>query len=120
LKNLPTQGLLEGIRQVHAGESPITPIMAAKLIDEFAVLSVAAPLKHEKNIKTELLTGRERDVMKLVARGLSNKEIGTALLISPLTVKAHLSSILDKLQLRGRVEAAAWAIRHGVLKDEPS
>jgi len=94
--------------------------MAAKLIDEFAVLSVAAPLKHEKNIKTELLTGRERDVMKLVARGLSNKEIGTALLISPLTVKAHLSSILDKLQLRGRVEAAAWAIRHGVLKDELS
>jgi DNA-binding NarL/FixJ family response regulator len=118
LKNLSTQGLIEGIRQVHAGESPINPRMASKLIDEFVVLSLAAPVSSENNIKTELITDREKDVLKLVARGLSNKEIGAALSISPLTVKAHFSSILDKLQLRGRVEATAWAIRHGVLRDD--
>ena len=118
LKTLSTQGLLEGIRQVYAGKSPINPKMASKLVDEFSALSLVVPVKPEKNIKTESLTDRECDVLKLVARGLSNKEIGAALSISPLTVKAHLSSILDKLQLRGRVEAAAWAIRHGILRDE--
>jgi DNA-binding NarL/FixJ family response regulator len=118
LKTLSTQRLVEGIRQVHAGESPINPKMASKLLDEVVALSLTAPIKLEKNIKTESLTDRECDVLKLVARGLSNKEIGVALSISPLTAKAHLSSILDKLQLRGRVEAAAWAIRHGILRDE--
>ena len=66
----------------------------------------------------EALTEREVEVLRLVARGLSNKEVGAALSISPLTVKSHLRSILDKLQLRGRVEAAAWAIRHGLLRGD--
>ncbi|MCJ7702051.1 MAG: response regulator transcription factor [Anaerolineales bacterium] len=118
LKNASTQELLEAIRQVNAGEAPITPAMAVKLMDEFAVLSSGGPSQPELDARTENLTDRELDVLRLVAQGLSNKEIGAALSISPLTVKSHLRSILDKLHLRGRVEAAAWAIRHGLLRGD--
>jgi DNA-binding NarL/FixJ family response regulator len=114
LKNSSTQALLEAIRQVHSGESPITPAMAAKLLDEFTGL----PARPDQVMVVETLTDREQQVLRLVARGMSNKEIGVELTISPLTVKAHLSSILEKLDLRGRVEAAAWAIRHGLLRED--
>jgi DNA-binding NarL/FixJ family response regulator len=63
------------------------------------------------------LTDRGQQVLRLVARGMSNKEIGVELSISPLTVKAHMSSILDKLDIRARVEVAAWAIRHRLLQE---
>lgn len=118
LKNASTQELLEAIRQVNAGEAPINPAMAVKLMDEFAALSSGGPSQPEFDARTENLTDRELDVLRLVAQGLSNKGIGAALSISPLTVKSHLRSILDKLHLRGRVEAAAWAIRHGLLRGD--
>jgi DNA-binding NarL/FixJ family response regulator len=89
-----------------------------KLVDEFASLSSSLPPKSKIHQDVETLTDRERQVLHLVARGMSNKEIGVELSISPLTVKAHLSSILDKLNLRGRVEAAAWAIRHGLMRED--
>jgi DNA-binding NarL/FixJ family response regulator len=118
LKNSSTQALLDAIRQVYSGEAPITPAMAVKLVDEYASLSSTIPAKPEIDQEAETLTGRERQVLRLVARGLSNKEIGGELSISPLTVKAHLSSILEKLNLRSRVEAAAWAVRHGLLRED--
>lgn len=118
LKNSSTQTLLEAIRQVYSGEAPITPAMAVKLVDEFTSLSSSLPPKSKTYQDAEMLTDRERQVLHLVARGMSNKEIGVELSISPLTVKAHLSSILDKLNLRGRVEAAAWAIRHGLMRED--
>ncbi len=119
LKNSSSQELLDAIRRVHAGEAVINPSMAAKLLDEFSLLSESAPnLKSEPTPESESLTERERGVLKCVARGLSNKEIGDQLSISPHTVKAHLRSILDKLHLRGRVDAAAWAVRHGILRDD--
>ena len=118
LKNSSSQELLSAIRQIYEGEAPVTPIMAVKLLDEFAALSSAAPTKKTPRSETmNALTQREDEVLRLVARGMSNKEIGEALSISHLTVKAHLSSILEKLHLRGRVEAAAWAIRHGLLRN---
>jgi DNA-binding CsgD family transcriptional regulator len=61
-----------------------------------------------------VLTERERAILRYVASGMSNKEIGQALSISPHTVKAHLRHILDKLGLRSRTQAAAWAERHGL------
>jgi len=67
--------------------------------------------------EAEALTDREWQVLRLVARGMINKEVGAELSISPLIVKAHLRSILDKLGLRSRVEAAAWAVRHGLLRE---
>jgi two-component system NarL family response regulator len=115
LKNASTQDLLGAIRQVCAGQSPVTPSMAAKLLDEFTTLSSNVIPGVEKRKEIEKLTDREQEVLRLVARGMSNKEIGEELGISPLTAKAHLSSILEKLRLRGRVEAAAWAIRHGLV-----
>lgn len=117
LKNASTQELVEAIRQVFAGEAPITPRMAGKLVEAFATMSMGRPAGQSEE-KIELITERELEVLRLVARGMSNKEIGTSLSISPLTVKSHLRSILDKLGLRGRVEAAAWAIRHGLLRGE--
>ena len=118
LKNSSSQELLDAIRRVDAGEAVINPSMAVKLLDEFALLSATAPRPQTKPTpEGESLTEREQEVLKCVARGLSNKEIGEQLSISPHTVKAHLRSILDKLHLRGRVDAAAWAVRHGMLRD---
>ena len=118
LKNSSSKELLNAICQVNEGDAPITPAMALKLMNEFASLSAMTPLKPSNHQIPDKLTQREEEVLHLVARGMSNKEIGVALSISPLTVKAHLSSILEKLHLRGRVEAAAWAIRHGLLGNE--
>lgn len=118
LKNSSTQALLNAIRQVYSGEAPIAPAMAGKLMEEYASLSSTMPHRSSVYEDVEALTNREQQVLRLVARGMSNKEIGVELSISPLTVKAHLSSILEKLDLRGRVEAAAWAIRHGLLREE--
>lgn len=119
LKNASSQELLDAIRRVDAGEAVINPSMAVKLLDEFALLSAIAPRKKtEPTPEADSLTQREQEVLKYVARGLSNKEIGDQLSISPHTVKAHLRSILDKLHLRGRVDAAAWAVRHGMMQDD--
>jgi DNA-binding NarL/FixJ family response regulator len=118
LKNSSSQELLEAIRHVYQGEAPITPAMAVKLLDEFTALRSVAAQKSPDRQSADALTQREEEVLYLVARGMSNKEIGAELSISPLTVKAHLSSILEKLHLRRRVEAAAWAIRNGLLRNE--
>ncbi len=121
LKDTTSQELLDSIRRIHAGEAIINPEMTAKLLDEFTALSQGLPPRstaQEQSHEGDDLTSREKDVLRLVARGLSNKEIGDKLDISPHTVKSHLSNVLEKLHLNGRVEAAAWAIRHGLLKGE--
>ncbi len=100
------------MRRVHAGEAIIAPVMAAKLFDEFAALP-AAP---KPSPKLDELSERERQILHLLTRGLSNKEIGSELALSPHTIKVHLHRILEKLNLRSRVEAAAWAVRHGLMK----
>ena len=92
-------------------------MMNAKLVEEYTSLLNATNYKAKKREEFEALTNREKDVLHLVARGMSNKEIDNELSISLLTVKAHLSSILDKLHMRGRVEAAAWAIHHSMLRE---
>ncbi len=110
LKNASMDDLVEAIRRVYAGEAMIAPSMAVKLLDEFAATKPSLPGSEGE----EDLTERERTVLQLVARGLGNKEIAAELSLSPHTVKAHLRTILDKLHLRGRAEAAAWAERHGL------
>jgi DNA-binding NarL/FixJ family response regulator len=117
LKSATTDELADAIRHVHAGEAIIAPAMAAKLLDEFATLTPGpspVPTEQARGVGGEVLTDREREVLQLVADGLSNKEIGARLSLSPHTIKAHLRSILDKLHLRSRAEAAAWAARHGI------
>ncbi|NOX61660.1 MAG: response regulator transcription factor [Chloroflexi bacterium] len=112
LKNSTADELALGIRRVYAGEAMISPAMSVKLLEQFAAMQAAS-----QSPPQERLTARERDVLRLVARGLSNKEIAAELALSPHTVKAHLRHILDKLHLRSRAQAAAWAERHGLTKN---
>lgn len=101
LKDAQREELLEAIRKVHAGETCIPPTLVAKL---------AAAMSNES------LTGRELDVLKLLARGKSNKEIGTNLYVSETTVKSHLRSIFTKLNVLSRTEAITEANRRGLVQ----
>ncbi len=112
LKDATSQQLLDAVQRVNAGEAIIAPAMAAKLFDKFAEM----PEAPKRSPKFDELTDRERQILHLLTQGLSNKEIGLELSPSPHTVKVHLHRILEKLDLRGRVEAAAWAVRHGLTK----
>ena len=114
LKSSTSSELVDAIHRVHRGEAAISPAMSAKLLDEFVALSL--PLRKRPE---DVLTERERAILRYVANGMSNKEIGLALSISPHTVKAHLRHILDKLGLRSRTQAAAWAERHGLTGGNP-
>ncbi len=116
LKSMASDDLIEAIRRASLGEAIVAPVMAAKLLAEFAALSSATEWRESGG---ENLSPREREVLRLIAQGLSNKEIGSALSLSPHTVKAHLRSILDKLQLRNRAEVAAWAARQSLTKNPP-
>jgi len=101
LKDAPLEDLLDSIRKVHAGETCIPPALGAKLASR---MSGAA------------LTDREVDVLKFLARGRSNKEIGTDLFISETTVKTHVRSIFSKLNVMSRTEAIAAANKRGLIQ----
>ncbi|MEO5610649.1 MAG: response regulator transcription factor [Ornithinibacter sp.] len=106
LKDLPGEEVSAAIAKVHDGQAIIPPSMASTLLAEFSRLSAEGdpPVAHQ-------LTGREIEVLRLVARGHANREIGRHLVISENTVKNHVRSILDKLHLHSRVEAAVYAHR---------
>jgi two-component system, NarL family, nitrate/nitrite response regulator NarL len=110
LKDATSEQLHDAVCRVHAGEAIIAPSMAAKLFDKFSELQEAP----KRSPKLDELTEREREILHLLTGGLSNKEIGVQLSLSPHTIKVHLHRILEKLDLRSRVEAAAWAVRHGL------
>ncbi|MBI5081736.1 MAG: response regulator transcription factor [Chloroflexi bacterium] len=112
LKSATSNELMEAIQHVQAGEAMIAPAMAMKLMEMFAAQHTPTRVADA----VDDLTGREHEVLGLVAQGLSNKEIGAQLSLSPHTIKAHLRTILDKLHLRSRAEAAAWAARHDTVK----
>jgi two-component system, NarL family, nitrate/nitrite response regulator NarL len=112
LKSVTSQELLAAIQQVCAGGVALTPTMTARLAAEYVQLAERFQLAEVST--GESLTGREREILRWVADGCTNKEIGAELKLSPHTVKAHLRSILDKLGLRRRAEAAAWAVQHGI------
>ena len=101
LKDAPLEELLDSIRKVHAGETCIPPALGAKLASRMS---------------GEALTSREIDVLKLLARGRSNKEIGTDLFISETTVKTHLRSIFSKLNVMSRTEVIAAANKRGLIQ----
>lgn len=114
LKDIETEELFELLRGVHRGEAPISRLMAARILDEFARL---AQREMWVPICGESLTPREREVLQLVAEGATNKEIASQLFIAENTVKNHLRSILAKLHLGNRAEAAAYALREGLIGD---
>ncbi len=106
LKDLPGEEVADAIRRVHDGQAIIPPGMAATLLQEFSRLSQdAAP----GDPADSHLTDREVEVLRLVARGMVNREIAESLGIAENTVKNHVRSILEKLHLHSRVEAAVYA-----------
>src|SRR5690606_23195903 len=112
LKDSSIEEVAQGVRVVAEGQSLISPSMAVKLIDEFKQMS-----KPEQTPGPGLrLTERELDVLRLVARGLSNKEIAAELYISENTVKNHVRNMLEKLQLHSRMEAVMYAVREKLLE----
>ncbi|MHB1533241.1 MAG: response regulator [Acidimicrobiales bacterium] len=113
LKEISVEEVAEAIRAVVQGQSLISPSMASKLLSEFTALAKRA--SERERFPAPMLTARELEVLKLVARGMSNKETGEELFISENTVKNHVRNILEKLQLHSRMEAVMYAVRQGVL-----
>jgi two-component system nitrate/nitrite response regulator NarL len=135
LKNLRPDELYDMLRAVARGEHPISPAIAGRLLEQFrrqqpapsgsaapraaaaAVDHIAPPEIEERNPFTtdaaRILTRRELETLQYVADGLSNKEIGVALSITEGTVKNHVHSALEKLQLENRIQAAAYVVRQG-------
>ncbi|MCH2512899.1 MAG: DNA-binding response regulator [Chloroflexi bacterium] len=107
LKDSSPQELLSALREVHRGEPSLHPTIALKLIRE---------LNHPSQAKAEgtPLTGREVEVLKLVAQGLSNHEIGETLVIAERTVSKHVSSIIEKLHVSNRTQVALYALKEGL------
>jgi len=114
LKNIEPQALYGTLRGVVRGEAPVSRVMAGRLLDEFARQS-----REPARAPVDGLTGRERDVLELVSRGKSNKEIAAALAIAENTAKNHLKNILEKLHLENRVQAATFALREGLVPRPP-
>jgi DNA-binding NarL/FixJ family response regulator len=109
LKDEPPEELLSAIRVVARGEALLSPAITKRVIERFTRIPQPAPPK-----ALEDLTERELDVFRLIARGLSNAEIGGELYISETTVKTHITHILQKLNLRDRVQAVVLAYQSGL------
>jgi DNA-binding NarL/FixJ family response regulator len=109
LKDDPAEQLLAAIRTVAAGDALLSPAITRRVIERFTQLERPAPPK-----ELDDLSARELEVFRLVARGLSNAEIGQELFISETTVKTHVTHILQKLHLRDRVQAVVLAHQAGL------
>jgi DNA-binding NarL/FixJ family response regulator len=112
LKDVPPEQLVAGIRAVAEGESLLAPTVTRRLIESFLLdrsRSVAPPPALRE------LTEREREVLRLMARGLSNAEIAAELVVSATTVKTHVARVLSKLGLRDRVQAVVLAYETGIV-----
>ena len=114
LKNAPPEQLVDGVRKVAAGEGTLSSAVTRRVIDELARTSPAPP-SAEPDALAEL-TEREREVLLLMARGLSNAEIAAALVITVGTAKTHVGRILTKLGLRDRVQAVVLAYETGLAR----
>jgi DNA-binding NarL/FixJ family response regulator len=112
LKDAPRERLVEAIRVVSSGEALLSPSITRRLIEDFAGRS--EPLEPTSKALEEL-TPREREVLGLVARGLSNGEIAARLVVTDATVKSHVGNVLMKLGLRDRVQAVVFAYEHGIV-----
>lgn len=110
LKDIDPDELVAAIRAVHAGDSRLDPEVQKRLLARFQRAPVRPVPAHEP------LTGRERDVLRLLTEGKSNKEIANDLFIGDRTVKSHLSAIFQKLDVSDRTQAALYAVRHGLVE----
>ena len=113
LKDAPVDDLLGAVRAVAAGDAQLSPAVTKRLLDQVARRLPAAVDRDDALL--EELTARELEVLRLLAVGMSNAEIGEALVVSEATVKTHVSSVLGKLGLRDRVQAVIYAYENGLV-----
>ena len=106
LKNIEAEFLVAAIRRAAEGDSVVSPEMTSKLVERVRAGEKPAPV--------DVLSPREREILIHLSRGLSNKEIGRSLAVAESTVKIHVQHILRKLNLASRVQAAIWAVEHGI------
>jgi two-component system NarL family response regulator len=118
LKDISAEEVAGAIHAVVRGHSLISPSMASKLLSEFKTLADQAADKEQ--LPAPVLTPRELEVLKLVARGMSNREVAEQLYISENTVKNHVRNILEKLHLHSRMEAVMYAVRKRLLDPPPA
>jgi DNA-binding NarL/FixJ family response regulator len=107
LKDAPTQEVVAAVRAVAAGDAVLSAAVTRQLLDQVARRLPSAVSRRPEEL--DLLTEREREVLRMLANGLSNAEIATALVVSEATVKSHVSHLLGKLGLRDRVQAVIYA-----------
>ena len=110
LKVAPPERLVEGVRTVASGGGLLDPAVTVRVIESFAT---AAPARVKRAEQLDRLTERERDVLRLIGRGLSNAEIAAELYLGETTVKTHVSNVLAKLGVRDRVQAVVAAYESG-------
>ncbi|SDD59334.1 response regulator [Streptomyces prasinopilosus] len=115
LKDVPPGELLAAIRAVHSGDAVVAPSTTRRLLDRFAPM-LPSTTRQPQHKELERLTEREREVMVLVAQGLSNGEIAAHLVLSEATVKTHVGRILTKLGLRDRVQVVVLAYETGLVR----
>ncbi len=113
LKDAPAEELADAIRVVAAGDSLLAPQVTRRVIDAF--VHRAAPPRPATDDRLRHLTPREVEVLRLLARGLSNQDISDRLFVSEGTTKTHVSNVLSKLGLRDRVQAVVFAYENGVV-----
>jgi DNA-binding NarL/FixJ family response regulator len=113
LKDVEPELLVAGIRAVHAGESLLAPTVTRRMIETF--LERAPKVTRAARKQWESLTPREQEILGLLARGLTNTEIATKLVLSETTVKTHVGRVLTKLGLRDRVQAVIYAYESGLV-----
>lgn len=112
LKDVSPEGLVEGIHAVVSGDAALSPAVSRLLIDDIVRRPVATP----RRLPLERLTEREVEVFRLLARGLSNAEIGATLFVGEATVKTHVARVLMKLDLRDRIQAVIAAYEAGFVR----
>jgi len=115
LKDIQPRDLVQAIRETHQGKAQLHPDVARRLMAAVAGDAPARPAPSPALPKElQELTEREREVLDLIARGLTNREIAGKMVVSEKTVKTHVSNLLDKLGLEDRTRAAIWALKHGL------
>ncbi|MFC1994513.1 response regulator [Chloroflexota bacterium] len=117
LKSIRGRELVDAVRAVHAGESVLHPSIARKVLNRF--MPPCGKLREEEPL--DVLSKREKDILRLATRGLSNKDIAKELCLSVRTVHGHLRHIFDKLQVSSRIEAVVRGLKEGwVTLDDPA
>src|SRR3954463_1108809 len=116
LKDVPADQLVAGIRVIAEGEALLAPSITKRLISDFSAARAHKSMEENPPAGLDELTTREMEVFKLIARGMSNHEIATELVVSETTVKTHVARILMKLGLRDRVQAVVLAYESGLVQ----